>query len=268
MSEQQASVLASGLKRDEIDAMLRAAEPHRMEALSASINLVLCAFLLLAARSFDGSFLWIFVAAAAAIAVWRLSQRLWRDIAMAVLAPSIGERWGQTGFASGWGTVELGKWLVDVFSPEGARFTAWQSHGRYRDIDYRMSESTIWRPRRKNAPKKIDHVMQMKVAIPHSVSGRIELTPRSDFFARIDEIIQKMSGAADRRLEIDPAFDAVFDTTASQPASASAVLTPDFRRAMLALAARHPHLYLKAHSSMAGSASTCPSHISSLPRQA
>lgn len=176
--------------------------------------------------------------------VWRLSQRLWRDLAIAVLASVIGERWGQVEFASGWGAVEIEQWLGDLFSDEGMRVVAWQSRGRYREIGYRLTESTIWRRRRSG--QRITHVMQVEIAVPRSFSGNVQLVPRSGFAAEVDDLLRQVMGSAERRLEVDPDFDAVFDTIASKNASVGTLLTPNFRRAMLALAARHPQTYLTA----------------------
>ncbi len=243
MTKQADETLASGLERDEIDAMLRAAEPRRMEVLSASLNLVGGTFLVLLGH-LDAFFLWPVAAALGAWGVWRLSQRLWRDLAIAVLAPAIGERWGQVDFASGWGAVEIEKWLGDLFSDEGMRVVAWQSGGRYREIDYRLTESTIWRQRKSG--QRITHVMQVEIAVPRSFSGNVQLVPRSGFAAEVDDLLRQVTGSAERRLEVDPDFDAVFDTIASENASVGTLLTPDFRRAMLALAARHPQTYLTA----------------------
>lgn len=248
MSVGSETSLASGLERSEIEAMLKAAEPLRLQALSASVNLTSGVFLTLIGRALlEGSFLWPVVAGVVAFSVWRLSQRLWRDLAIGALAPAIGARWGQASFESGWGAVDIETWFRDVFSEEGARFTAWQSYGRYREIDYRLSESTVWRRRRNNEPREVVHAMQVEVSVPTVFSGRVDLVPRSGFAGKIDDLIRKMSGSTEQRLEVDPAFDAVFDTVTSAGASADNLLTPGFRRAMLVLAARHPRMYLTAH---------------------
>jgi hypothetical protein len=243
MTKQGDGTLASGLKRDEIDAMLRAAEPRRIEALSASLNLVGATFFVL--LEYLEAFRFTPVAAAlGAWGVWRLSQRLWRDLAIAVLAPAIGERWGQVDFASGWGAVEIEKWLADLFSDEGMRVVAWQSSGRYREIDYRLTESTIWR--RRKSGRRITHVMQVEIKVPRSFSGNVQLVPQSGFAGTVDDLLRQVTGSPEQTLEIDPDFDAVFDTIASPNASVATLLTPEFRRAMLALAARHPQTYLTA----------------------
>lgn len=239
--------LKSGFERSEIDAMLRAAEPRRIEALSAAVNLAFAVFLTVMGQSlWQGSIVWPIVAVIAGGGVWRLSQRLWRDLAIAVLAPSIGDRWGQKSFASGWGAVEIETWITDLFSDEGARFTAWQSHGRYRETDYRLRESTIWRRRHKHEPREVIHVMMIEIVVPRPFSGSVEFLPRSGFAAKIDDLLRQVTGSEERRLAVDPAFDAVFDTVTSQGASANDVLTPGFRHAMLTLAARHPRMYLTA----------------------
>ncbi|MFD2646502.1 hypothetical protein ACFSX5_01695 [Devosia albogilva] len=223
--------------------MLGAAEPRRIEVLSASLNLVGATFFVLL-EYLEAFLLTPLAAALGAWGVWRLSQRLWRDLAIAVLAPAIGERWGQVEFASGWGAVEIEKWLGDLFSDEGMRVAAWQSRGRYREIDYRLIESTIWR--RRKSGRRITHVMQVEIAVPRSFSGNVQLVPRSGFAAEVDDLLRQVTGSRERRQEIDPEFDAVFETIVSENASADILLTPNFRRAMPALAARHPNTYLTA----------------------
>ncbi len=223
--------------------MLRAAEPLRIQVLSASLNLVGATFFVLLVRL--EAFLFTPVAAAlGAWGVWRLSQRLWRDLAIAVLAPAIGKRWGQVDFASGWGAVETEKWLAHLFSDKGMRVIAWQSRGRHREVDYRLTESTIWR--RRTSGQRITPFMQVEIAVPRSFSGNVQLVPRSGFAAQVDDLLRQTTGSAERRLEVDPDFDAVFDTIASQNASVGTLLTRDFRRVMLALAAQHPQTYLTA----------------------
>lgn len=247
MMTPSAGPLASGLDRSDVDAMLRAAEPQRIQALSATINLAFGTFVTVMGRSpWEGNVLWPIVGVIAAIAVWRLSRRLWRDHAIAVLAPAIGAPWGQISFASGWGAVEFGTWIGDLFSEQGRRFTAWQSHGRYRESDYRLSEATIWHRRHKSRRREVIHVMTVEVSVPQSFAGSVELRPRSGFAAKIDDLLLQIAGSAERRREVDPAFDAVFDTVTSQGTAADTLLTPGFRTTMLTLAARHPRMYLTA----------------------
>ncbi|MFD1253248.1 hypothetical protein DEVEQU_00649 [Devosia equisanguinis] len=247
MSQPTAAPLASGVERGTVDAILTAAEPRRLHTLSSALNLSLATFLTLGAGpALDGSLVWPIAAAMVAVALWQLSQRLWRDLAIAVLAPAIGGRWGQADFSAGWGAVDVERWFADLFSPEGARFTAWRSQGRYHDVDYRLSEMTIWRKRVSNRPRQLDYVMSVEVAVPQAFSGRVDLVPRSGFAGRIDDLIRQVSGTTAQRLEVDPVFDRVFDTIANQSASAETLLTPAFRQAMLTLAARHPGLYLTA----------------------
>jgi hypothetical protein len=172
--------------------------------------------------------------------VWTLSNRLWRDIALATVAQTIGERWGQSHFASGWGTVDLEKWLADLFSSEGQRFTAWESQGKHRDIAYRLNEATIWRRRSNQQRREIFYLMQVEVAVQQSFTGSVEIRPRSGFAPAIDDFLRRVSGEDEQRQAIDPDFDAVFDTLASANASVDKLLTPGFQRAMLSLAERNP----------------------------
>lgn len=247
MIEPSHSTLAKGLEHNEIDAMLRAADPRRLQALSASLNLTFAVFLTVLGRvPFEGMALWSVAAAIAAMALWRLSQHLWRDLAIAALAPAIGEPWGQSHFASGWGAVEIERRLGDLFSHDGARYTAWQSHGRYRDVAYRLSEATIWQRQRDTAPREVLHFMEVEITVPVSFTGSLRLRPRSGFARKIDDLVRRVSGESEQRIEIDPAFDAVFDTMTERCDSVETLLTPAFRRAMLDLATHYPRMYLEA----------------------
>lgn len=239
--------LASGLTRAEIHALLQGAEPMRLTALAASLNLSAGAALTILGSILSGSsILYLVVAAIAASAIWQLSNRLWRDQAIAALASALGEPWGQSGFAGGWTAVDVETRIREIFDNEGARFTAWQSHGRYRDIGYRLNEATIWRRRRHNEPREVVHLMQVEIEVPRSFAGRIELVPQSGFMGKIDDVLRQLSGDTGRRQAVEPAFDAVFETNVEGAAPVADLLTPNFRRAMLALAARYPRMYLTA----------------------
>ena len=235
----------SGLDRDEVATLLRNAEPRRMANLSASLNL--CAgifFMLLGRAPLQGSFVWPIVACVGAGMVWTLSNRLWRDIALAAVAQTTGERWGQTHFASGWGTVDIEKWLADLFSQEGQRFVAWESQGKHRDIAYRLNEATIWRRRRNQKRSEIFYLMEVEVAVPEPFAGSVDIRPRSGFAPAIDDFFRRLSGEDEQRHAIAPDFDAAFDTLASANASVDKLVTRGFQRAMLNLAARNPQSYL------------------------
>lgn len=247
MTDPTHSTLQNGLDRSAIDAMLRAAEPRRLQALSSTLNLISAVFLTLVARApIENVPLWSVAAAIAAMALWRLSQHLWRDLAIAAIAPVIGEAWGQNSFASGWGAVDLERRLAELFSLHGARYTAWQSHGRYRDVAYRLSEATIWQRRRNNAPREVIHLMEVEITVPVSFVGSLRLRSRSGFARKIDDLLRRVSGETEQRLEIDPAFDAVFDTMSDRCDSVETLLTPAFRRTMLDLAVHYPRIYLEA----------------------
>ena len=237
--------LASGLDRNEMTTLLRNAEPRRMENLSTSLNLSAGIFFLVLGRApLQGNFLWPIVACVVAGMVWTLSNRLWRDIALASVAHTIGERWRQSHFVSGWGTVDLQKWLADLFSQEGQRFTAWESRGKHRDIAYQLNEATIWRRRSNKKRNEIFYLMQVEVAVPQSFTGSVEIRPRSGFTPAIADFFRHISGEDEQRQAIDPDFDAVFDTLASANAGVDRLVTPGFQHAMLNLAARHPQSYL------------------------
>lgn len=245
MSEAPGATLASGLDRNEIVTMLRNAEPRRMVNLSASLNLSAGIFFMILGRApLAGNLLWPVVAVVVAGMAWTLSNRLWRDIALATVAQAIGERWGQSHFASGWGTVDIEKWIADLFSEEGQRFTAWESRGEHRDIAYRLNEATIWRRRSNQKRSEIFYLMAVEIVVPQSFAGIIELRPRSKFLAGVDDLFRQLSGNELQRREITPEFDAMFDTLASANANVDQLLTPGFQRAMLILAERNPQSYL------------------------
>lgn len=237
----------SGLDRDEVATLLRNAEPRRMANLAASLNL--CAgivFLMLGRAPFQGSFLWPIFAVVVAGMAWTLSNRLWRDIALATVAQTIGERWGQSHFASGWETVDIERWIADLFNEEGQRFTAWESRGKHRDIAYRLNEATIWRRRSNQKRSETFYLMQVEIAVPQPFAGSIELRPRSKYMAGVDDLFRQLSGNELQRREIAPEFDAVFDTLASADATVDELLTRGFQQAMLTLAKRNPQSYLSA----------------------
>lgn len=246
-SEPAIETLASGLERAQIEALLRDAEPQRMAAMAASINLAFGGGLTVLAQALsDGSFVWMIVAAIGAGTIWQISNRLWRDVAIASVAPVLGVRWGQSEFVSGWRSVELEQLIGDLFSSDGARFTAWQSRGKYRDIAYALSETTTWRRRHQNQRREISHAMHVDISVPQGFSGSVELIPTAGFMGKVDAVFRQVTGALEQRRDVDPEFDVVFDTMVSAGASVDTLLTPDFRRAMLALAARHQRIYLSA----------------------
>lgn len=238
-------ILASGLGQAEIATLLGNAEPRRRANLSVSINLSAGMFFMVLGRAPLGtSFFWPIVACVVAGMVWTLSNRLWRDIALASVAQALGERWGQSHFASGWGIVGIEKWFADLFSSEGQRFTAWESRGRHRDIDYRLNEATIWRRRRNQKRSQIFHLMQIEIAVPVPFAGSVEIRPRSGLAPQVGDFFRQISGEEEQRQTIDPRFDAAFDTFASANASVEKLMTPAFQKAMLELSARNRQSYL------------------------
>ncbi|KAA0968140.1 hypothetical protein FPY71_17575 [Aureimonas fodinaquatilis] len=249
MNEQKPGdgILASGLERRKIEALLRDAEPKRMAALSASINLVAAVALVFGGKALlDGRLVQVSIAVVIAMVLWRTCNRLWRSLAIAAIAPAIGQNWGQTGFSSGWGAVPVETRIGDLFSNEGgARFTAWQSQGVYRGISYRLRENTIWYKRRYHQRRTVTHTLQIEISVPQPFSGSIEICPALGFMGKVDDVLRDLMQENKRKIPLDPTFDAVFDTIASAGAPADKLLTPEFRRAMLALAARHPRLHLE-----------------------
>lgn len=246
MTEPDASPSPSGLERTEIEKLLAGAEPDRIAALSASLSLTVAAAFMIGGQALLTGHLGLtMIGVVVAIAVWHLSNRFWRDRVLEVIAPAMGAGWGQSDFASGWGrAVPVEDWLRDMFDREGARFTAWQSQGRYHDVDYRLSEVSIPQPRRGRRRREVIHILQVELSVPRSFSGTVEISPNAGFMSKVDDVLRQLTGDAERRLGIDPAFDAVFDTKVTANAPVEELLTPGFREAMLRLAARYPRLYL------------------------
>jgi len=240
---QDPETLASGLARGEIEGLLHEAEPRRLQALSASLNLAAGMFLTLLGSNPAG-LVWPLVAAVVAITVWQVSQRLWRNMAIAAVAPALGQPWGQSRFASGLSALGLERWVTELFSHEGRRFTAWRSEGCYRETEYRLSEASIWQRRPNSDQHRVRHLMQIDVAVPRPFTGTVELVPCAGFVGQIDDVIRQLTGNAEQRVEIDPAFDSVFDTMVSQGTSTDDLLTSGFRHAILALAARYPRMHV------------------------
>lgn len=235
----------SGIDRARVVALLERAEPDRLAALSASLNLILAIALTIGGRAaLDGHLVQPLVGIMIAIALWRLINRLWRDRAVGMIAPALGAAWGQSQFSSGWAAVPLEDGLRDFFSGEGARLTSWQSCGRYRDIDYRLSEATIRERNRKGRRPKTIHLLTVQVAVPKSFQGSVEIAPGAGFMSKVEEVLRQWTGSSEQHRDIDPAFDAVFDTTVTADAPVDDLLTPGFREAMLRLAARYPRLSL------------------------
>lgn len=242
MSDPQAAAntLQSGLDRGRLEDLLVAAEPRRRAALAASLNLIVAIVLTIAGTAlWEGRYLQLLVALIIGAMLWRFCNHLWRDVAVAILAPPIGAPWGQSSIASGLAAVELETWFSDVFSHEGARFTSWRSQGTYRGVAYTLSETTLHQRRRNNRERKAIHVMVAEISVPQSFSGRVALLPKAGLMGKLDDMVRQMFDDEEQRRPIDPAFDAVFDTLASADAPVDTLLAPHFRRAMLALAARH-----------------------------
>lgn len=248
MTETPNTTLASGMDRSRLQHLLNEGEPQRYAALSANICLAIGAAVQIASVGpWGGGFIRILVGVIIAIALWQLGNRIWRNMAIATIAPAIGEGWGQTGFTSGWGTVPVEEWITDLFSSEGSRTTAWQSEGEYRSVGYRLTEKTIRFRRHSKRKQEIVHVMMVAVSVPTPFSGRVEFRPKSGFAGVVDDVFRKLSGDKEQRRTFDPDFDACFDTIASGNASVDAVMTSGFRKALLTLVARHPNTYLAAH---------------------
>lgn len=248
LSETSKTTMASAMERSRLQQLLAEAEPRRFAALSANICLAISAAIQIASVGpWGGSFMRIILGVIIAIATWQLGNRLWRDMAIAAIAPAMGEAWGQKHFISGWGTVQIEEWIGDLFSSEGSTTTAWQSQGEHRSVQYRLTEKTIRFRRHSQQKREIVHVVMVAVSVPKPFTGRVEFRPSSGFFGVVDDVFRKLSGDKEQRHAIAPDFDACFDTIASENASVDAVVTPGFQHALLTLAARHPNTYLAGH---------------------
>lgn len=246
--ETSEATMASGMQRSRLQRLLAQAEPRRLAALSANICLAIGAALQIASVGpWGGSFMRIILGVIIAIALWQLGNRLWRDMAIAAIAPALGEGWGQKHFVSGWGTVPVEEWITDLFSSEGSGTTAWQSEGDHRSVQYRLMEKTIRVRRHSQRRREIIHLMMVAVSVPKPFSGRVEFRPSSGFSGVIGDVLRRLSGDQEQRHAIAPNFDACFDTIASGGASIDTLVTPGFRKALLMLAARHPNTYLTGH---------------------
>ncbi len=248
MTDTSNSIMANGVDRERLQHLLQAAEPRRLQMLAANISLAIGAGVFIAGFApLGGGITRTIIGIIAAIALWQLGNRLWRDMAIAMLAPDIGKGWGQKHFASGWGTVPVEEWIGDLFSSEGSQTTAWRSEGDYRSAQYRLTEKTIRFRRHSKRRREVFHTVMVAVSVPKPFSGRVEFRPGSGLFGRVDDMFRQFSGGGEQRHAIDAEFDASFDTIASGGASVEAVVTPAFRRALLMLAKRHPNTYLTAH---------------------
>jgi hypothetical protein len=183
----------------------------------------------------------VLVAGFVAAALWPLCNRMWRRIAIGVLAPAIGAGWGQKEFASGWGAEGLPRFVEGLFpAGGGTRITAWRSAGVYRDIPYRLHEETIRRKRHGSGPRDVHHVLVAEISVPRPFSGTVELVPQSGAVAsRINDALRMVGGSEEWRQSVDPQFDAVFETVASANAPVDELLSPTVRNALLDLADRH-----------------------------
>lgn len=248
MTDTSKSTMASGVDRERLQHLLEVAEPRRLRMLAANISLAVGAGIFIAGFApLGGGITRAIIGIIAAIALWQLGNRLWRDMAIATLAPEIGKGWGQKHFASGWGTVPVEEWIGDLFSSEGSQTTAWRSEGEYRSVQYRLTEKTIRFRRHSKRRREVVHTVMVAVSVPKPLSGRVEFRPGSGLFSRVEDILRQFSGSGEQRHAIDAEFDASFDTIASGGASVESVVTPGFRRALLMLAKRHPNTYLTAH---------------------
>ena len=233
---------AHGVQKQRIRSLLADAEPRRRFTLGASLCFVIalagCAAIFMGGgRSYLIAML---VAGFIAAALWPLCNRMWRYIAIGVLAPAMGEGWGQKEFASGWSADGLGRIVDGLLSAGGPRTTAWRSAGVYRDISYRLREETVRRKRTGDSIREVHHVLVAEISVPHPFSGTVELVPKAGVVgSRINDVLRMVEGSKERRQSVDPQFDAVFETLVSGNAPLDELLVPNVQSTLLNLAARH-----------------------------
>lgn len=231
-----------GVNKERIEQLLAEAEPRRKQALAASVALIVATGVaVFQSRLFGNTIIMpLLVTLVLALGIWPLCNRLWRGLAIGTLAPAIGERWGQSEFASSLAAMDWSQFFADFFSSGGTRIVAWRSAGRYRDIPYRLKEVTIRERSNNGSKRRVRHFLVAEIALSPGLAGSVRLRPKTGAIGKIGEFVDQISGRDERRISIDPHFDAVFDTIASANVPVDQLLTPDFRRTLQSFAAHHP----------------------------
>ncbi|GEM_PF-1240087 len=221
---------------------LAAAEPRRRKALLASLGALLVAtyFWVAGARSAGspGKFLvWLVLLT---LLLWPIFDRFWRRIAIGTVAPLLGAAWGQTSFVTGGGLSAIGARIAALLGRDNRNVFDWRAEGTYRGRDYSVSERRITigtaQSRAEHSAPDVRYILSAGVAVPVPFRGEVTLTRRAAVFDRLDELLRRIASVDLRQTPVEPAFDAVFTTRASEAAPLDVLLTPAFRRAMLDLA--------------------------------
>ena len=177
--------------------------------------------------------------AAVAIAglCWECSNRLWRIRALKLIAPEIGASFGQTRFQTGWEASGFEVWLKDMFASNGAKSTAWQTAGVYREISYRLSEQSLHRHHMnkgaRSEPATYHYLIEISVPMPFV--GRVEIAPAATITSFIHTVTADLFRVNKRVYTGDPQFDQVFCVHADTDASLRDLLSPEIRQIFLAI---------------------------------
>lgn len=176
------------------------------------------------------------------------SNRLWRIRALQLIAPQIAASFGQTRFQTGWEALDFEFWLKDMFGPHGAKSTAWQTAGVYREISYRLSEQSVYRPRMNKAarsePARYHYLIE--ISVPMAFAGRVEILPIATITSFINTITGDVLRRDKRFYTGDPQFDQVFSVHADNAASLPDLLSPQVRQIFLAIVDENRSPKLKA----------------------
>jgi len=218
-------------------ALVQKAEIARKKALSASICFALAISTKLSQLSmFDVAIIGPYVAALVIAGLcWECSNQLWRIRALKLISPHIAGSFGQMRFQMGWEALDIELWLKDMFGSNGARSTAWQTAGVYREISYRLSEQSVHRPHihkgARSDPPSYHYLIE--ISVPKAFDGRVEIAPAATIKSFINTITGDVFGAGKRVYTGDPQFDQVFSVHADNVANLANLLSRDIRQIFL-----------------------------------
>ncbi len=242
--------LSDSLDETLLQPLLQKADVARKQALSATI----CFTVAISSKlsqfpMFDvariGSYLAALIIAGLC---WECSNRLWRIRALKLIAPQIAASFGQTRFQTGWEALDFERWLKDMFASQGAKSTAWQTAGVYREISYRLSEQSVYRPRLNKAARSepASYHYLIEISVPIAFAGRVEILPNTTITSFINTITADVWRRDKRFYTGDPRFDQLFSVHADNAASLPDLLSPQVRQIFMAIADENRSPKLKA----------------------
>lgn len=229
---------------------LAAAEPLRRAALSTTVNVTAAIILIgvpqgsnhLLSPIFLGP---ILLASSFAGLFWRLSDALWRRIAIATIAPAIAKGDGGIEISAKYGFYEFGE-LVDAnMLRPGFRLTRWRASGTYRETSFRLSALSAFQ-RRSKAGRAHLHYMICEIAVPVPFDGSVEIVPvRAGIgqFGSLRSILN--AGAGLTKIPVGQPFGGHFEVWTDHPSSAKGLITPHFQANLIELAEHHPQSALR-----------------------